>query len=687
MSRTASLAIIGIALVLTGTSPVEVRQAAPPIAAAGTVNAAPFYAGMSDPASLTRVIEGHLATVRQSVDRVLSVTGTRTPENTLRPYDDALGTLNVAGGLSYVVQELHPDQAMRAAAEGLFQKIDAIETELSLNRRVFDALVAIDAGRASPDVRHYLTQEIAEYRRSGVDKDAATREKVTALRDQLVETTTEFSRRIREGVRRIQVESEADLAGLPADFIAAHRPDASGRITLTTEATDLQPVMSYAKSTDLRKRLFVASQNVAYPENLDVLSRMVSVRSQIARTLGYATWADYDIEDRMAATSRAASDFIDRVVAASARKSADDYRLLLERKRRDDPTAASVNAWETAYYTEQLRQSDYRFDSQAVRPYFPYDRVREGVFAVTGRLFGLQFTRTDNVPTWHPSVEVFDVSESGRAVGRIYLDMHPRAGKAGSGASTGTIRNGVAGRQLPEIVLICRFPGGQPGDPGLMTHAQVVTFFHEFGHLVHAISSGRQQWVRNTRVRERDFVEAPSQMLEEWVNDPVPLATFGRHYQTNEPIPADLVRQMRRASELGRGLTVRSQMVLARLSLSLHDRDPAAVDVMGLYREFMRRYSPIPVVEESHMPAAFSHLANGNYSAGYYTYMWSLVIAKDLFSGFNRADLLDPVRARAYREAILVPGGSKPAAELVRTFLGRPFSATAWEAWLNEETR
>ena len=520
---------------------------------------------------------------------------------------------------------------------------------------------------------------------TGVDKDEATRRRVERLREELNASIQTFNSNIRDGVRRFQVAT-ADLSGLPPDFIAAHPPDAAGRVTLSTEATDQQPVMAYAKQADLRRRMIVESLNVAAPRNLEVLKQMIATRAAIASALGFPSWADYDTADRMAGTARAAREFIDRIVEATARKAADDYRLLLDRKRRDDPAATVVNFWDVAYYTEQTRRAGYEFDSQAIRPYFPYDRVRDGLFAVAGRLSGLTFVPSPATPTWHASVEVFDVMEQDRPVGRIYLDMHPRPGKAGTGASAATVRNGVAGRQLPEVVIMARLPGGQAGDPGLMTHAHVTTFFHEFGHAVHAIASGRQPWVGLTRVRERDFIEAPSQMLEEWANDPATLATFGRHYQTGASIPVDLVRQMRRASELGRGLTARNQMVLAKLSLSLHDRAPATVDPTALHREIAQRYLPMPFVDESHQAASFTHLANPNYSSAYYTYMWSLVIAKDLFTAFTSGDLLDRAKGRAYRDAILAPGGSKPAAALVETFLGRPSSPRAWEQWLNAET-
>jgi thimet oligopeptidase len=637
-------------------------------------------------AALTRIVDTRLAEARALRDRLLTVKGSRTPENTLRVYDDLSNAIAAAGGPANIVFQLHPDPAMRQAAEDAQQRVAAFTTEVALDRGIYEALRALENVSASADVRRYVSRELSDYRRAGVDRDEATRERLRVLREELTRTIQEFERNIREGVRRIQV-SASDLEGLPADFIAAHKPGADGEITLTTEAPDFQPVMAYAKRADVRRRLFMEAQNVAAPANLDVLRRMTKVRSEIARAVGFRTWADLDMDNRMSGSSAAANAFIDRIAAAAATTAERDYRLLLEQKRRDDPSASSVFAWEVQYYGEQVRRALHQFDSQALRPYFAYERVRDGVLSVTKTLFGFEYVRATGVPTWYASVEVYDVFEGGRRVGRLYFDMHPRAGKAGSGASTGTVRRGVADRQLPEVVLICRFPGGQSGNPGLMTHAQVTTFFHEFGHAVHAISSGRQAWAGLTRPVERDFIEAPSQMLEEWVEDPATLATFARHFETNEPIPARLVLALQRASELGRGLQARQQMALARLSLSLHDRDPEAADPVALHRASYTQYSPIPYPDGVNMPASFTHLANGNYSSSYYTYMWSLVIAKDLFTAFDRSNLLAPDRAMRYRHAILTPGGSKPAADLVRDLLGRPFNANAWEAWLKADTR
>jgi thimet oligopeptidase len=648
---------------------------------------APFFAGTTDVASLTQLVNAQLAAAREELGRLTTGTGVRTAEQTLRTYDNVIVHFQSARDLSSIVRQLHPDAAMRTAAETLAQAADAFETELELNQAAYAALAGIRTAGAPADLARYLKLELDNYRREGVDKDAATRAKINELRDLLVRLRQEFDRNVRDGARTLTVANAGELAGLPPDFIAAHKPAPDGTIKLTTNASDLQPVMLYAKSDDLRRRMLLESNDVAYPANLDVLKKIVETRGEQARTLGFANWAAFDLSARMAATPQNAAAFIDRIVAASAAKANADYQLILDRKKQDQPGATTVNAWERRYYTELVRQASYNFDSQSMRPYLAYERVRAGVFGLTSRLFGLEFRPAPGLPVWHPSVEPYEVFEGGQLVGRIYLDMHPRAGKGGGGATAATARSGIRGRQIPEVVLICRFPGGEPGDPGLMTFDQVTTFFHEFGHLVHAISSGKQQrFIGLTRVAERDFIEAPSQMMEEWVSDPATLATFATHYQTNQPIPAALVNQMRRANELGRGYDTRQQMVFAGLSLALHNQDPKTADAMAIYKDLMMKYLPTAYPEGSHFPGTFTQLSNPNYTASYYTYMWSLVISKDLFSGFNARDLLSPIPARKFRDTILAQGGAKPAADLVRDFLGRPYSIDAWAAWLNQAT-
>jgi len=642
----------------------------------------PFWTGTPDAEAFDRLMTARLAHARELLAALVAVKGARTLENTLRVFDDIQLELDAVGQQTQLIQSVHPDARLREGAEKLSQKASALQTELSLNRGVFDAINALDVSSADPETQFYVRRLLRDFRLAGVDKDEAARKRIQALRDELTEIGQAWDRNIREDLRTVKTDA-GELEGLPRDYIARHKPGADGTITLTIDYPDSLPVFSYATNETLRERMFREYTNRAYPKNIDVLDKMMTRRAELARLLGYDNWADYITADKMVGSARNAAQFLDRVVAASKAKSEREYAALLKRKQQDVPSASVVNGWERFYYAELVRKSDYAFDSLSVRPYFPFDRVKQGLLDVTSRLFGVTYRRLDNAPVWDPSVEAYEMLEDGRMIGRFYLDMHPRPNKYNHAAEFG-IRSGVTGRQVPEAALVCNLPGGQPGDPGLMTHDDVETFFHEFGHLVHALLSGRHQWIGISGITtEQDFVEAPSQMLEEWTWDPATLATFAKHHETNQPIPEPLVRQMRRASEFGKALNVRQQMMYARLSLSVYDRDPKTLDTTALVKHLTNTLTPFPYVEGTHFQTSFGHL--DGYSAVYYTYMWSLVIAKDLFSQFDRTNLLAPAVARKYRETILAPGGSKPAATLVADFLGRPFDFKAWEAWLNRD--
>lgn len=599
---------------------------------------------------------------------------------TLEAFDAAFAALSEAASRASLARNVHPDPALRDAAEAAEREVDALSTELSLDRGLYDALAGLDPSGLDGATRHLVEKSLRDFRRAGVDRDDATRARVKALREELVRVGQEFGRNIKDDVRRLEVEPAA-LDGLPEDWRRAHPPGPDGRVTLTTDNTDYVPFLTYARSAAAREALWRLYRLRGHPRNLEVLSRMLARRADLARLLGYPSWAAYVTEDKMIGSEGAAADFIERIARAAEARMRRDHAQLLERKREERPDADRVEPWDSAWLQERVKAERYGFDSQSVRPYFEYGRVKQGVLDVTGRIFGIAYRRAPDAPVWHPEVEAWDVVEDGALLGRVYLDMHPRDGKYKHYAQF-TLASGQAGRRLPEGVLVCNFPRPAPGAPALMEHGDVRTFFHEFGHLLHHVLGGHTRWAGQSGVAtEWDFVEAPSQMLEEWVWDPEVLATFARHVETGEAIPAELVARMKAADEYGKGLMVRQQMFYAATSLELHRRDPAALDTTALVAELQERYTPFRHVPGTYFHESFGHL--DGYSAIYYTYMWSLVIAKDLFGPFRQAGLLDPAPARRYRKAVLEPGGSKPAAELVRDFLGRPHAFDAFAAWLD----
>jgi thimet oligopeptidase len=657
---------------------------APDVPAPGSGNA-PFTQGIADAASLKQAVEARVARARTLLDEMLAVKGARTVRNTLTPYDELSGELLTAGSQARLMAALHPDEAVRKAGDELNRTVSALGAEIPLRPEVYAALAGIDLNGADRDTRYYVERELRDFRLSGVDKPADVRDRVKVLRDELTQRMDEFARNIRAGTRRLTV-MPAELDGLPADFVKRHAPDSAGAITLTTDDVDARPVFMYAKNDDLRRRMMVEVYNLGAPANLDVLRRILLLRAEIASLLGYPNWAAYDTASRMAGDVQTVTRFIDRIVEVSGPKAAREHAELVARKQRDVP-GATLNLWDRTYYSELVRRASYDFDSQSVRPYFPFDRVLGGVLDVTGRVFGLSYQPDSSVPVWHPSVRVYAVRDGSRLIGRVYLDLHRRSNKVASGASAALVRNGGPGRPIPEAVLSASLPGGEANDPGLMTHSEVTTLFHEFGHVVHRLVGGHHRWQRlSSTAMERDFTEAPSQMLEEWAWDPRTLASFARHYQTGEAIPERLVLQMRRASDFGKAIDVRGQMVLAKVSLSYHDRSPQGLDTTALWHEIHNMYSATPYPEGSHREASFPHIAQTGYASTYYAYMWSLVIAKDMFGAFEGKDLLAAGVGRGYRDAVFAPGSSKPAADAVRSFLGRPFNSDAWERWLNRET-
>jgi thimet oligopeptidase len=617
---------------------------------------------------------------RTEAERLKTMSAPRATEAALAAFDGAFGALSDAAARASLARNVHPDPRMRDAAERSEQEIDALSTELSLDRGLYDALAALDVSGEDAATRYYVLKSLRDFRRAGVDRDEATRAHVRALREELVRIGQEFGRNIKDDVRRLELDA-ADLGGLPEDWRRAHAPGPDGKVVVTTDNTDYVPFMTYARSERAREALWRLYRLRGHPKNLDVLARMLARRAELARLLGYESWAAYVTEDKMIGSAGAAAEFVEKIARAAEARMRRDFAQLLARKRADVPDAERVEPWDSAYLQERVKAEQYGFDSQSVRPYFEYARVKDGVLDVTGRLFGIVYRRLPDAAVWHPEVEAYEVVEGDRPLGRVYLDMHPRDGKYKHYAQF-TLASGQEGRQLPQGVLVCNFPRPQGGAPALMEHGDVKTFFHEFGHLLHHVLGGHTRWAGQSGVAtEWDFVEAPSQMLEEWVWDPGVLAGFARHVDTGAALPADAVRRMKAADEYGKGLMVRQQMFYAATSLELHQRDPEGLDTTALVAELQERYTPFRHVDGTYFHESFGHL--DGYSAIYYTYMWSLVIAKDLFGPFREKGLMDPEPARRYRRAILEAGGSKPAAELVQDFLGRPHAFDAYEQWLN----
>jgi thimet oligopeptidase len=643
----------------------------------------PLWSSKPDVAAFEKMENDRLAAAQVAIDQIVAVKDARTIENTLGPYDEALRQLNAANYFSGLMEAVHPDAAFRDHATAMTRKVSAAQTALSLNREVYQALAALDLAQADTATRYYVQRQLLEFRLSGVDKDDAARARLKQLNDELTDEQSMFERNINDGQKTVTVTDRAELDGLPQDYIDRHKPGKDGTITITTDYPDALPAFKFSKSDALRRRLWEAFDTRAYPKNRDVLMNMLKTRYEIATLLGYSSWADYNAADKMIVNGQNIADFIAQLDKAARPIADKEFAMLLSEKKRTSPDATEIGDYEVGYLSEQLRRSKFDFDSQSVRPYFPFPQVRQGILDTAATLFHVSFRQELDVPAWDPAVETWDVIDSGKVIGRFYLDMHPRPGKF-THAEMAPVLDGIRGKQLPEAILICNFPVPTASDPGLMEYGDVVTFFHEFGHLMHWILGGQQQWAGISGITmEADFVEAPSQMLEEWMHSPQVLASFAHHYKTGEAIPAELVARMNRASAFGRATSISQQNDYTAVSYDIYKGSPQGVDLDAVVHDDAVKYTHFTPLPGTHMYASFGHLAG--YSSAYYTYMWDKVIAEDFFVQFDHSNLLAGDAPMKYRRLVLEPGGSMSANDLVKNFLGRPQNMAAFQRWMGEE--
>lgn len=573
---------------------------------------------------------------------------------------------------TYFVSESNPAAPIRDAAQKCSEQLQAIQTDISLSRPLYDRLAAIPTGKLDPTTRYTLGKQLLAYRLAGVDRDAPTRAKIVALNKEITQTGLEFERNISEYKGDIVLDGPDALAGLPQDYIDAHKPGADGKIHLATTYPDMFPALRFADRESTRKAVYLGFTNRAYPTNVPVLERLIAERDELAHVLGYPDFATYVTQDKMIGSPQRAWAFLDSVNGAAMDASRADEALLLARYRQIDPTATRLNNWNFGYLRNLYRKEHYQVDAAEIRQYFTLDKARGGVFKLIHDLFGADI-RPWQTTVWAPGVTAWQLYDGQRLVGRFYLDMSPRDGKF-SHAAEFTIVTGVGGQRVPVAALMCNFPATGP-----MDHGDVLTFLHEFGHLIHSLYSGHQAYsLQSMDALQQDFIEAPSQLLEEWVWDYDTLKGFASD-PSGKPIPADLVARMNAGRHFMEASDWQQQFGFSSMSLGFYSRKPG-FDVDKAYHELYDRYSLTPDDKASHLYASFDHL-NG-YSAVYYTYAWSKAIALDLFTRFKTAGIRDPATALAYRRAVLDPGGSKPADALIHDFLGRDTNTDAFRAEL-----
>jgi Zn-dependent oligopeptidase len=606
----------------------------------------------------------------------------RTIDGALSLYNELLTAASASNALAGLMSEVHPDEVIRDAARDCEQEVSRFYSDLALDREMYDALAAIDVSVSDANTQRFHAHTLRDYRRAGVDKPPEVRARLKQIDDDLTRLGQQFSKNISEDVRAVEIPAAQAkrLGGLPEDFIAAHPAD-KGTIRITTDYPDYNPFMTYANDDELRRELYIAFRSRGDQSNETVLRDILTLRAEKASLLGFADWADYVTADKMIGSGDRAAAFIEKVYKLAAPRAEADYKELLRKLQTIDAKATVVADWQKVWLENLVKKEVYEVDASEVRNYFPYERVLAGLLAITSEIFDLAYVAVPDAERWHASVLVYDVTRGSTKLGRIYLDMHPREGKYKHAAQF-PLKDGVRGVQLPEGVLVCNFSDPSTGGgPALMEHDDVVTMFHEFGHLMHHVLGGHQKWITQSGVAtEWDFVEAPSQMFEEWAWSYDTLARFARHHETGAVIPRELVEKMRRADKFGLGTATVQQIFYASISLGFHRTDPSNLDQLGEVQRLQKRYTPFAYVPGTRFHTSFGHLVG--YSAMYYTYQWSLVIAKDLLTPFASRGLMATDVTYAYRDKVLAPGGTRDAAELVRDFLGRDYDFSAFEKYL-----
>ncbi len=641
-------------------------------------------------------IDALIAEAQQNIDAIAADPGPRTYDNTLRALEDASETLEYAMSVVSHLESVATYPELRNAYNAVEPKVSAFDSQIPLNEALWKQIKRFseteEAALLSGSRGRFLKKTLDEFRRSGADLDDADKTRLNELNVQLAQATTKYSQNVLDATNAFEliIEDETQLAGLPPSAVALARQDAESKgkpgWRFTLQAPSYIAVMTYLDDAAVREKVYRAyvTRGAKEPhDNRELILTILRLRREKARLLGYRNFADLVLEDRMAKTGRSARGFVDSLKTKT--RSAferENQKLLAFRSEIEGPDAPELDAWDIAYYAEKKRQAIYDFEEEELRPYFAFEKVLDGMFELVGRLYGIKVFEEIGVPAWDSSVKYYSIDDAdGTRLGSFYADFYPRENKRG-GAWMDSFFVSVPGGPRTHLGLIC---GNQTppvdGKPALLTHREVETIFHEFGHLLHHLLSRVEvRSLGGTNVAW-DFVELPSQIMENWCWERDALDLFARHYETGEPIPTDLFQKMKRARNFRIANAQIRQLSFGTVDLALHrDYDPQKDgDVMKYAFDIMHSFAPTALPPEHAMIASFTHLFASpvGYGAGYYSYKWSEVLDADAFSRFANEGIFSRDVGMQFRERILARGDSEDPAQLFRDFMGRDPDADA----------
>ncbi|HEU4883953.1 MAG TPA: M3 family metallopeptidase [Longimicrobium sp.] len=629
-----------------------------------------------------------LQRAQEALDELVAFTGERTYENTVHALEEMGETLGrVLRPVSHL-NSVNSSPELRQAYETVLPEVSAFSARIPLNPELWSAVKAYaeteDARALTGVRRRHLDKVVRSFERAGADLPPEKKSRIEALRVEMSQLTTEYANHVLDSTNawELVLTDEAELEGLPESARAQARAAAQAKGVdgwrFTLQLPSYQPFMQYSARRDLRQRMYEAYVNRASSgehDNRPLVRRILELRRELARILGFKDYADLTLEESMAGSGARAVAFEEDLTARTRpvwmREMAE-----LEAFARAELGLQALEPWDVSYAAERLRLARYDLNAEELRPYFPMDRVLEGLFGLTEKLFGVRVQPRENSQVWHPEVRFFDVlDEDGSLVGSFYTDWFPRESKRGGAWMNGMIVGGPRpeGWQPHLALMVGNLSPPEGGRPALLTHREVETVFHEFGHLLHHVLSRVEvAALGGTRVPS-DWVELPSQIMENWTWERPALDLFARHWQTGEPIPEELYQKMLAARTFMGAHQQMRQLSFGTLDLDLHVRfDPETDgDPVERAQRVMEDFHLRPHFARDHFITSFTHIFSGGYAAGYYSYLWSAVLEADAFTRFKREGLFNRETGRAFVDAVLSQGDAEEPDELFRRFMGR----------------
>jgi thimet oligopeptidase len=628
-------------------------------------------------------VEAGLADAEALLTEIVAERDERTYEDTVRPLDEAIARVWLAYGRSAFMARVHPDAAVRDAGQAAEERLTKWQVDLvfrsDLARAVREFSATAQAGALKGEPRRLLDHWLRDFRRAGHDLDEQQRREVQRLRERLVELEVLFQRNVDEFEDGLELTRD-ELAGLDDSYIARLRPGSrEGTYLVSLDYPELFPFLDQAQRRDLRQQLEFKALNRAVDTNRPVLEEVLALRRRVAELLGYESWAAYSVEVKMAARPSNVDSFYEGLLAPLRAKASQEIERMT-RLLEADTGETVLRSWDRRYYDEQIRRREFGIDAAEVADHFPLEQVIEGMFELCGDVFGLDFGQLDNDTAWHPDATLYEIRDrsTGRQIAHFYADLFPRGGKFGHAAAFTLVpgrrqRDGTF--QQPVSAIVANFTRPASDGPSLLRHDEVLTLFHEFGHILHQCLTRAETTRFNGTETEQDFVEAPSQIMEHWAWNPDVLARFARHHRTGQPLPAQLVGQLTAARDLNVCVKTLRQCYYGLLDRALHGPERER-DMDRIYRQAWE-VTGFPLHEGTFDPASFAHLVGG-YDAGYYGYLWSKVYGDDMYSRFEAEGVTSPKVGADYRREVLERGGSRDGIEHLRAFLGREPSDEAF---------